>query len=117
MVGKKENIEDAAYVLWGHNVDIENIDIISEISELEKNDPETLLIAKDNLKNSLSKECRIVAETIMNLPEEMFLVNGKLKKTALRKILKKKMGWSNTKISKVNDNLAQQLLDLGFSIT
>lgn len=116
MSGKKENVEDAAYIFWSNTVDIYDVSILQEVSEIHSINPETLLIEKDNLKNSLTKECRIVAETILNLPEEMFLVNGKLKKTALKKILKQKLGWSNTKINRINESLARQLLDMGYSV-
>lgn len=117
MLEKKEDVEAAAYIFWANEVDICDISILQEVSEMHSTNPETLLIEKDNLKNSLSKECRIVAETIWNLPEEMFLVNGKLKKTALKKILKQRLGWSNTKIKRINESLARQLLDMGYSST
>jgi hypothetical protein len=116
MLGKRENVEDAAYIFWSYEVDIYDPNILQEVSEMHSTNPETLLIEKDNLKNSLSKECRIVAEAILNLPEEMFLVNGKLKKTALKKILKQRLGWSNTKIKRINESLARQLLDIEYSV-
>jgi len=108
---KRENIEDAAYIYWSkeENVYLESLQEMEHCLHTPDN-PETILIEKDFTK-SLSKECMLMAKTIMNLPEEMFLINGKLKKTQLRKLLKQRTGWSTTKIDKVKASLARQLLD------
>jgi hypothetical protein len=109
---KRGNLEDAAYVWWGRNT-IPYLHCLQETEYLlhDKHTPETILIEKDSIQK-LSKECLLMAKTIMNLPEEMFHINGKLKKMQLRKVLKQKTGWSTTKIEKVKSNLAQQLLDI-----
>ena len=129
---ERGDLEAAAYVYWG-----ETIPIITQIKETnpdkmfdtievpmfvnieeqdsrlqDENTPETLLIDKDTVPMSLSKECLLMAKAIMNLPEEMFLTNGKIKKMKLRKLIKEQTGWSVSKIERVKDNLAQQLIDI-----
>ena len=115
---KRENIEDAAYIWWSRNT----IPYLHCLQDMEyqlqdENTPETILIEKDNIQG-LSKECRLMAKAILNLPEEMFMINGKLKKTALRKIIHKETGWSIAKIERVKISLADCLLELdqGYSL-
>lgn len=111
MKEKKGDIIAAAYVYWSRET-IPFLHILEdEIPLQEERTPETILMEKD-FQKCLSKECLLMAKTIMNLPEEMFLINGKLKKMELRKLIKEQTGWSVAKIDKVKENLAQQLIDL-----
>jgi hypothetical protein len=72
--------------------------------------PETILLKKDGIL-SLPKECRLMAEIILSMPEEMFLVNGKIKKEALRRVVRNKTGWSLSRIDGVRKRLGNFLTD------
>lgn len=74
--------------------------------------PEKILIKKDSFQKILSKECLIMANILANLPENMFLVNGKVKKTKFRKIIKKQTGWSLAKVVQVENTLTMKLLEI-----
>lgn len=108
---RKKNIKEknyaglvsAAEVLFADWEDLENVVMVNEET------PETLLLEKTFFQN-LSKEIRIMAEIIISLPEEMFLVNGRLKKEMLRKVVKEQTGWSETKIERVKERLGERLL-------
>jgi hypothetical protein len=132
----RENIEDAAYVFWSKEIDIyqpedfsketiENIIFADQEIYVRLNDflkvehslrtpgnPESFLLEKESLSTSLTKECLLMAKTILNMPEEMFLINGKMKKMALRKAIRKETGWSKAKIAQVHQTLIHQLLDI-----
>jgi hypothetical protein len=60
--------------------------------------PETLYIMKETL-NNLSSEAKMLLRFVKDLPDELFLVNGKPKKTEISKILRKEFRWSLKMIS------------------
>lgn len=94
----------ACEVYWGEWLPYE------DCSLLESSTPETILMEKETI-DDLPKECRQLANIILNLPEEMYLVNGKLKRTFLRKFVKAKTGWSLCKVEKVQSKLENILLE------
>jgi hypothetical protein len=71
--------------------------------------PETILLAKESFTDGLPKECKILADIVLNLPEELFLVNGKIKKTAFHQVVKAKTGWSVHKIEITKERLRKFL--------
>lgn len=93
----------ACEVYWGTWLNYEECDL------QEEETPETILMEKEAIWN-LPKECRTLAEIIINLPEEMFLVNGRLKKTFFRKFVKSKTGWPVDKVVKVQNKLEHLLI-------
>lgn len=93
----------ACEVFWGEWVDFETCNIEDPTT------PETILIDKDII-NKLPNECKLMANMILNLPEEMFLVNGKLKRTFFRKFVKSKTGWSMEKVDQTHRVLGYYLL-------
>lgn len=129
---KRTALEDAAYIFFAEEISLTNMYDSSPIEnpfyyknvrnfkpqeDLENllqnpKNPESILIEKDNL-SSLSTECLLLAKLILSLPEESFLINGKIKKTRLRNIIKRRTGWSCSKIDRVKNILANQLLEIG----
>lgn len=94
-------IERAAEIHWGQYIPINGNESLDREKYLQENDtPESLLIEKDKFWK-MPQECKIVAEIILNLPEEMFTANGKVKKGELLKIMKEKLGWDERKTIKV----------------
>jgi hypothetical protein len=97
----------ACEVFWGEWLSVEDVELV------EQETPESILLDKDRI-DSLPKECRTLIGIIMNLPEEMYLVNGRLKRTFFRKHVKSVTGWSIEKVdrvqSKLESNLSVQLV-------
>lgn len=92
----------ACEIYWGEWVDYEDCNL------LERETPETILISKDNLEK-LPKECKTLTDIIVNLPEEMYFINGKLKTNLFFKFVELKTGWTKDKIHHVHYKLAQCL--------
>lgn len=108
---KEEDIESASMIYWEKLEDVYSISLQMHEQQLQTSDnPETLLIEKDFV-NALSKECQFMAKAIISLPEEIFLLNGKARKTKFREIMKVKTGWPVVKIEKVKLSLAHQLIN------
>ncbi|MFA5396355.1 MAG: hypothetical protein WC346_10145 [Methanogenium sp.] len=116
----KDDFVQACEIYWGEwtEVDVYNVlmeetphrNINWDMSRLQaEGNPESILMEKD-MFNSLPRECRILAEILVNLPEEMFLVNGKVKKTSLRKLVKKQTGWPIEKVDRIQARLGTCLL-------
>lgn len=89
----------AANVLFGDFCSIEDITLI------EQNNPETILISKSIFQN-LSDEAKEVIGIIINAPSELFLVNGKFRKMELRNMLRKNK-WSFKKIRAVQQEILE----------
>lgn len=109
MTKEKGDIEAAAYVYWSSSLEIV-LDNVQDPHLHNEATPETILIEKDSLRFP-SMECRMLAKTILNMPEEMFLSSGKFKKTKLRELVKQKTGWPLHKIRRIENMLADQLVD------
>jgi hypothetical protein len=92
----------ACEIYWGEWTNYEDCVL------LERETPETILISKDNLEK-LPKECKTLVDIIINLPEEMFCINGKLKTSLFYKFVELKTGWSKDKIHHTHYKLAQCL--------
>jgi hypothetical protein len=99
-----DDFVDACIVYFGEQIPVED----AVIPDLRT--PETILIEKDTIL-SLSRECEILKEVLLNLPEEMYLSNGRVKRTALKKALKIRTGWTNMRISQVEDKLKTALVN------
>ena len=97
------DIVGACEVFWGEWLDFQDCNLKTEVT------PETIMMEEDSFRN-LPKESRILADIIINLPEEMFLVNGKLKKTFFRKLVKAKTGWNTHKMNMIQSKLESQLI-------
>lgn len=98
-------IERAAEIHWGQYLDVSNIVLQNNETLLQMVDtPESLLIEKDKFWK-MPQECRTVAEIILNLPEEMFTANGKVKKGELLRVMKEKLGWNERKTAKVTKKM------------
>lgn len=78
MLREKGDFEKACEVYWGEWVDVADCDL------RERETPESILMSKDTMDN-MPSECKTLVEVLLNIPEEMYLVNGKVKKTALFK--------------------------------
>jgi hypothetical protein len=102
MSRKNGDFVKACEVFWGEWVPYEDCVLLTTET------PETLLMEKESI-NSLPKECKLLAELIVNLPEEMFLNNGRLKRTFFRKFVKTKTGWSLDKVAQVQTRLTRCL--------
>ena len=115
---KKDRIEDAAMIYWSttENIYLESLQEKEYLLQSSDN-PEILLISKDTQKKMLSDECKIMVNVINDLPEKSFLSSGKVKKTVLFQFVKRKTGWSMTKIEQVRTTLARQLLQMNNEIT
>ncbi len=115
---KKDRIEDAAMIYWSttENIYLESLQEKEYLLQSSDN-PEILLISKDTQEKMLSDECKIMVNVINDLPEKSFLSSGKVKKTVLFQFVKRKTGWSMTKIEQVRTTLARQLLQMNNEIT
>lgn len=98
---------EACEVYWGQWIPWETAEKTSPM--LQYPDPESIFIEKETLSPPLPKECRTLIDILLNIPEEMYLVNGKIKKTFLRKFVKEKTGWSIEKTERVQSRLYQIL--------
>ena len=99
----KEGIVEAAEVLFGEWLPVEDCVL------LEEKTPETFLLQKSFFQE-MSEECRTMADTINTLPEEMFLINGRIKIEQLLKTMKERSGWSKAKTRKVKTHLERSLV-------
>ena len=99
---EKDSIEHAAAVYFGKWVPVEDAGLIDHTT------PETILLEKDKIR-SLPRECEILKNILIDLPEEMFLLNGRVKRSLFNKVVKKKTGWDSDRIKKVSDRLKQSL--------
>lgn len=100
-------IERAAEIHWGQYLDYHDTILQNKEGYLQIADtPESILIEKDKFWK-LPNECRIIAEIILFLPEEMFMSNGRLKKVEFYKIIKKKLGWDRKKTVKITNKLSK----------
>jgi hypothetical protein len=103
------SIVHGAEVFWGEYLDQSDVNLQNNEPYLQTLDnPETLLIEKDKLW-TLPKECKIIAEIILNLPEEMFLINGRVRKESLIKVVNEKLGWNRRKTIAVTGKLSKCL--------
>ena len=102
---KKKHIGlvEAAEVLFGEYIPVEDCPL------LEEKTPETFLLQKSFFQE-LSGECRTMADIIITLPEEMFLINGRIKIEQLFKTMKERSGWSKAKTRKVKTRLEKSLV-------
>ncbi len=116
---KNDGLVCACEVLWGEWSEIGACEALMEKlpsykitwnagNLISSETPESALLKKDAIL-SLPNECRIFAEIILSLPEEMFLVNGRMKKTAVSKFVREKTGWSREKISRIQTKLIKHL--------
>lgn len=93
----------ACEVYWGEWIPWDKAEGASPY--LEYPDPETLFIDKEAIEGDFPSECKTLMNLILNIPEEMYLVNGKIKKTFFRKFVKSKTGWSAEKVERVQAKL------------
>jgi hypothetical protein len=92
----------AGYVYFGQWLNIED-DFLPDPST-----PETIFMDKEVIEK-LPRECEILKDILLNLPEELFLISGKAKKTAFRRIIKAKTGWNDIRINRVEERLKTSL--------
>ena len=103
------SIVHGAEVFWGEYLDQADVNLQNNEPYLQtKDNPESLLIEKDKLW-TLPNECKIIAEIILNLPEEMFLTNGRVKKESLFKVVNERLGWNRRKTIAVTSKLSKCL--------
>jgi hypothetical protein len=88
------SIEAAATIHWGDFLPYHDYQELCPITDT----PESWLIMKETVQN-LSEEGKFLLNFIKDLPDELFLVNGKPKKTEICKILRKNYRWSLKLIS------------------
>lgn len=99
---EKRDIISAAEIYWGEFLPIDDMEIV-----LEKT-PETILLEKDPL-NFLTEECRLLANILLNLPEEMTRLNGSVKIRPLTQFVNKQLGWGGTKLQTIMRRLVHDL--------
>jgi hypothetical protein len=102
MKEEKEDFVSAGYVYYAEWVPLDNIAVE------DPRNPETILLEKDRLQR-LPKKCKTLVEILMSLPDEMFMLNGKVKKTALHRIINEKTGWSKERIERIELKLRESL--------
>ena len=71
---------------------------------VDESTPENSIMESEKYK-ALSDEAKYLANIIINMPDEFFLVNGKVTKKVLRQIAKKERGWSARKVDEVRYEL------------
>ena len=104
-------IERAAEIHWGQYLDTQDVNLQNKELYLQTSEtPESLLIEKDRFWK-LPEQCRLVAEIILNLPEEMYMSNGKIKKMEVCKATKEKLGWDYLKTTSIMAKLSKCLGD------
>jgi hypothetical protein len=103
MKEEEDDFVSGCYVYFSEWLPIESISMEDNLT------PEVILLEKDRLQR-LPKKCKTLLEIIMSLPDEMFMINGKLRKTALRRVINAKTGWSKELIDRIEDKLRTSLL-------
>ena len=91
-----------ASVYFGEWVPIEDVEI-----ETSSN-PESILLEKESIEE-LPSECRTLVDILMGIPEEMFMLNGRVKKGYLQSFVKAKTGWSHKEIARTKGCLRRSL--------
>lgn len=98
-----QDFEQAATIYFGQWLPIEDVVLT------EHRNPESLLIEKDKIER-LPRECEIVKDILLDLPEEVFFLNGKVSRMKFRKAVQAKTGWDKSRIEKVCLRLRSILL-------
>lgn len=102
MKEEKEDFVSAGYVYYAEWIPLDNLTLE------DPSTPETILIEKDKVQK-LPKKCRTLLEIIMGLPDEMFMLNGRVRKTALHRVINEKTGWSKERIVRIEGKLRTSL--------
>jgi len=93
------SFEAALEVYYGTYIEPEKANLVSTTN------PESILIWKD-LVEKMSRETRELLFLVNNLPEEMFLQNGKVAKLKLLEVLQIR-GWTKKQMNKSFKELKQ----------
>jgi hypothetical protein len=101
------SIESAACVVFGEWVPIDTVEIA------EPDTPETLLFEKEKFKE-LSEEGKALINIILNAPEDLFLVNGRVREQVLRRYCRHKKNWSASKVDATKKEIGSFLQTLRF---
>ncbi len=97
----QSSIECAAVVLFGVWDPIENL---PDFVLTEKETPESLFIQKEKFKG-LSHEAKELANILIELPENFFKLNGKVRKIPLKKACREIKGWSGRETEEIKTEL------------
>ena len=93
----------ASTIYFGEWLSIEDVS-----EEATPDNPESILLAKEAIEE-LPKECRTLVAIAMGLPEEMYMLNGRIKKSAFQSLVKAKTGWTHKEIKRTEGCLKRGL--------
>jgi hypothetical protein len=101
-MASKSNLEKACEIWWGEFVDPDICNLTSQ------DNPEKEIILKDLLEN-FSKEMKVLANTIITLPEEMFTKTGLVIHKKLVVYMKVHYGWTALRTTTVQSKITKIL--------
>ena len=99
----KSDIVEACAVWFGEFVDYDTCQLT------DNNDPEKQLLIKDALAH-LSKEAGMVANVLLNLPDEMFTNSGRVIRKNLIQYMETNFNWTVKKTKKAQEEIARLLI-------
>jgi hypothetical protein len=77
---------------------------ISKVEVVEETTPERVMILRETFR-ALSDEAREFMRVVLDAPERLYLLNGKLKKRAFQRYCRNKYGWSSTQVEELKFEL------------
>jgi len=85
------NLELAAAVYWGDVVDPDDCNLVAQDS------PEDEFLFKETLEK-LSDDAKLIATTILNMPDEVYHKTGKLIMYEVQSYMERRYKWSKKKV-------------------
>jgi hypothetical protein len=77
---------------------------IAKVVIAEETTPERVMILRETFR-ALSDEAREFMRVVLDAPERLYLLNGKLKKRAFQRYCRNKYGWSSTQVEELKFEL------------
>jgi hypothetical protein len=77
---------------------------ISKVEVVEETTPERVMILRETFR-ALSDEAREFMRVVLDAPERLYLINGKLKKRAFQRYCRNKYGMSSTQVESLKFEL------------
>lgn len=96
------NLELAAAVYWGEVVDPDDCNLVAQ------NNPEEDFLFKETIEK-LSDEAKLIASTILNMPDEVYHNTGKLIMYEVQSYMARRYNWPKKKVKWVCAELAAAL--------
>jgi hypothetical protein len=96
------NLELAAQIFWGEDVALDDCHVAAP------DNPEAVCAFRDTLEN-LSKEAKLIATTILSLPDEVYLKTGPIVMYEVYSYMERRYKWPRRKVKKHCQELTSAL--------